>query len=168
MPSRAPLLNNDLELYDLSCLLNVSPQVAQGFIVLLGGMMMDVTAQKNGKLKESDLNLAFSALTDGNIIDACFGVNNVSSKEGASSAARSHVKEVKSALASAGCEDDRVKRAIVDTYRKVFRAILDFHQQVAKLSLWTFCFKYNKCVRDADVAVHDLFEQLVEVIVASK
>ena len=128
--------------------------------------MMDVTAQKSGKLKESDLNLAFSALTDGNIVDACFGVNNMTQKQG-DSAAHAHVKKVKSALADAGSNSDRAKRAIVDTYRNVFRAVVKFHEEVAKLSLWTFCFKYNKCVRVTEDAVHNLFEQLVEVISSS-
>lgn len=164
MPSPAPLLKNELELYDIQCLLNVGPQVAQGFIVMLGGMTMDVTSQKKQKLKESDLNLAFMAVTDGNVVDACFGVSNTQRND---SAGKVQCKKVKAALADVGSESDVVKRAIVDTYRKAFREIVEFHEKVGKLSMWTFCFRYGKLARNAEGAIYDLFENLVEVISSS-
>eukprot|EP00980_Cylindrotheca_fusiformis_P024518 scaffold11979_cov130-Cylindrotheca_fusiformis.AAC.6 len=71
MPSNELLLNeNEIlnKLYDPDCMMAIELSVARGYIALLGGLDHE----------NADLSLSFMSLTQGNVIDACFGVVDAS------------------------------------------------------------------------------------------
>ncbi|CAJ1931892.1 unnamed protein product [Cylindrotheca closterium] len=75
MPSNELLLQErDIldKLYDAESMMEIEKSVAQGYITLLGG----------NQDADADPALSFMALTQGNVIDACFGVSSASMSRG--------------------------------------------------------------------------------------
>ncbi|EEC44394.1 predicted protein [Phaeodactylum tricornutum CCAP 1055/1] len=170
----APLMKSEAHtpLYDLACMLSIGASVAQGFIILLGGSGLpldDNGATSSPDMSDSDYNLGFLVLTEGNVVDACFGVDTTSSigvldLYSPRNRAKDQAKIVKCILAEAGNSSDAVQRKAVDSYRNAFRVCVRFHEKVAQLNFLTYCFKYHQIMYEANVNVQELFVELQEAI----
>ena len=90
-------------LYDEECTLAIDIEKAQGFLVLLQSQ-----------------ELAFMVLTDGNILDACFGAPPLR-REGVQ---YSKTHDAKNALVAASETSDSIPALAIATYKKRIRAIL--------------------------------------------
>jgi hypothetical protein len=159
-------------LYDASCMLQVDAQMGHGFVIILGGMTAippsNKKKQSRGKNKIDDDNavmLGYLALTEGNVIDACFGIKNQADRGKKSSVEQS--KKVKRLITNAADSSDSVRRLAVETYRKAFVHVLDFHKEVAKLNFFTKCFSYGKIQHEAEMSLKDDFAQLQEAVAAA-
>jgi hypothetical protein len=161
-------------LYDATCMLQVDAQMGHGFVIILGGMSAIAPAnnkknqQSRGKNKIDDDNavmLGYLAITEGNVVDACFGIKSQADRSKKSSVEQA--KRVKSLITNAADSSDSVRRLAVETYRKAFVHVLDFHKEVAKLNFFTKCFSYGKIQHEAEMALKDDFAQLKEAVAAA-
>jgi hypothetical protein len=157
-------------LYDATCMLQVDAQMGHGFVIILGGMSAIAPAgkKKRGKNKIDDDNavmLGYLAITEGNVIDACFGIKHQADKGKKSS--MEQAKRVKRLITNAADSSDSVRRLAVETYRKAFVHVLDFHKEVAKLNFFTKCFSYGKIQHEVEMALKDDFAQLQEAVAAA-
>jgi hypothetical protein len=162
------------QLYDPTCILKVDRQIAQGFVVLMAGASADPPPEesaagkgkkkKKNKLERSALELGFMAITDGNIVDACFGVNSGPGSSVRATAASDHVKRIKQLLSDSADANDQIPRISVLTYQQAFRVVVHFHEEVAKLNFFTSCFKYGRIQHDAHEALRITFQQLTDAV----
>ena len=145
--------------YDPDCTLQIPPSIISGYVVLLGGGNSMETAQESEN--EESTTLGFLALTEGNVIDACFGMCSII---GRSRAASKEVQSVKSLLADAADENDRVRSVAVHSYYTSFM-ILKLHQEkLSRLNWFARCFRYRGLCRDATADLSKAFEQLNELV----
>ncbi|GKY95978.1 hypothetical protein MPSEU_000558300 [Mayamaea pseudoterrestris] len=165
-----PLVSHkSLMFYDLDCMLNVSTSLANGYIVILaGGAPKESVLNAQGCVvnqpieKEADnIVLGFLALTEGNVIDSCFGVSPVTSKM---SSSRKYVERLKSLLLSAADENDDIRRLAVDTYIEIFGVLLQYQGQLRNLNCFTRCFRYGRLRRQAQANLERVFETLKHAI----
>ena len=185
-----------VQLYDTSSTLKIDPDVAKAYIVLLTGagtlkkegdnadipLALLPQAYKEANVSEDDVvflnenvsvsdeSLAFGALTDGNVLDACFGV-----KDG--SAGRSHASDSKSiellqkakgALREAQGSTDSTTNDAIQAYVRCFRIVIGYNE--ARKSTWfwfPFCWGYRSARGRAEKALKLAFQHLNEVIEAS-
>mmetsp|Transcript_30922 Transcript_30922/g.47409 ORF Transcript_30922/g.47409 Transcript_30922/m.47409 type:complete len:194 (-) Transcript_30922:1368-1949(-) len=148
--------SNNVQLYDPDSMLEISKEVAKGFQILLSGGLRPAktrrgkrakeseTAQANKEIEDSSLSLAFMSLTDGNVVDACFGVNmNKRGRERQSDRAFRLARTVKALLADVSDENQSVRRVAVGTYEKAFEILMQYHDEMSSLNFITWCFKYS-------------------------
>jgi hypothetical protein len=170
--NQTPLMpRNCPTLYDEACMLDLNVHMAQGFAILLTGAGCDLQAlsqaRKNGPSKQST-RLGFSALTDGNVVDACFGNTTRSFKsQPASPQGQRQIKEVKRVLGDAD-DDDKIPRIAVGAYAKGFKSILKFRSDVDKLNFITRCFRYGTLKRRAKAALEEAFAPLQDALDAAQ
>ncbi|GAX19745.1 hypothetical protein FisN_37Lh009 [Fistulifera solaris] len=160
MPSAAQIMGEPIQLYDQTALLEMDLAKAQGYAILLQGSAE--APRPGGKLSKQSELLAFSALTDGNVIDACFGTLN--SKE-ASEQAQRKVKDVKRIL-SDGVEQRSFPSVAVQAYAGAFRVVLKYQTAANKLNFLTRCFFYNGIKKTAIQELAESFAELQKAIAA--
>jgi len=147
--------------------MNTNGEVAHGYVVLLGGTGPEQTkgaATEKDNLDESQLSLGFMALTEGNVVDACFGVHLTTKKN---CKARQYAKEAKAFLAEAADSSDNFRRLAVNTYRHAFEIVFEFQEEVNKLNFFTVCFFYRGLQRKAESSLKRAFEDLQEATEAA-
>jgi hypothetical protein len=170
----SPLLESkNVRLYDADCLVSVNDDIVYGLLIILGGpseqslQKASIYDQKSG-LDEDAINLGFLAITEGNVLDACFGghvMSAVASAKGASSPqVQKQVKMVKSLLLDAADHNDDIRRLAVSTYRSAFFEVRSFHKKVSHLNFITRCFFYHKYRAEAHEILKTCFANLEEVI----
>lgn len=156
--SSKPLVVSDsaMPLYSASCVLSISADVAQGFVILLTGGPV-----KKDDKEESTITLGFLAITEGNVVDACFGVET-----NRKSGARRQAQGVKQHLAMAADDAPGLPKVAVEAYRNAFIICQEFHASVGKLQWWNFCFHYAKLQHDAEMRLKEAFAPLEETLAA--
>ena len=180
-------------LYDPQELLNMDSKVASGYVVLMGGYptaMMNNSNKKKQKKKgrqsrdESDggddaavpkldrgaVNLAFLALTDGNVIDACFGVKAHMSAEAATRRTNQAAKlanDAKTLLNEALRSSDAVREIAVTAYGKAFQVVIQYNEDMKGLNFITRCYRWKPINRKAEEALYQAFKPLNEAIDAA-
>lgn len=161
-------------LYDVTALMEMETPMAQGFAILLtgaageqpkGNSSSSSNNKKNGGISQQAVMLGFSALTDGNVLDACFGVLN---KQTASKQGLRQAKDVKIALSDAAESNNKIPRIAVAAHSKAFRTILAFRAEVDKLNFFTKCFKYAGIQKKAKEALEEAFGTLQDAIQATR
>lgn len=168
-------------LYDPVCMLDINREVASGYLILLlGGPDRTISPQKKRRGKrernmvatrdseESDegvVSLAFSSLTDGNVVNACFGAPT--QPIAVSSPSYTMARNAKNALAAAADGNDLMKRLAVESYAAGFRIVIDYNDEMARLSPCSRCFKQAELRRKADRDLKQTFSSLSEAVAAS-
>jgi len=168
-------------LYDPVCMLDISQEVASGYLILLlGGPETTLSPQKKrrGKrdrslvlaqsdpdLNDSVVNLSFLALTDGNVLNACFGAPTQLCD--ASSPAYQMAQNGKAALADAADSSDAVRKLAVQSYVMGFRVVRDYNDKVARMSPCTRCFKQAELHKRAEHDLNVAFRTLSEAVAAA-
>jgi len=174
MSKSAPLLQNADKalppLYDPASMMNMDPELARGFIVLMGGKV-----EKNGKVStpkppgpgavdEANATLGFLALTEGNTVEACFGVNAVTTgRQG-----RKQAQQVKVLLADAVDGNEDIRRLAVRTYQGAFRIVYRFGEKKRRLNVFTRCLCYRKMQEKAQKDLRENFQLLEEAVQATR
>ena len=158
---KTPLVgaNSPPPLYDASSMLELDSQLAQGYEILLTG-----ANEQSGKTGPSQqtVTLGFSALTQGNVVDACFGMLQSKQAQGLKK-----VKEAKSILAVAAADNSHIPRIAVTAYAKAFQVVLSFRSELNNLNFFTKCFKYGSIQRAAVEALQEAFAPLSEAVEAA-
>jgi hypothetical protein len=148
------------KLYDEDSILELKPSMASGFVILLAG---GPTGKK--KTKKADVNLGFLALTEGNVLDACFGV--VSSSRGKNTPATRSAREGKDLLGNAGYTSDDFKRIAVEGYCEAFEVAVVYHEEFGRLNCITRCFKTKGIRKKAQKNLRVAFLNVAKAITES-
>lgn len=160
------LLAGKLQLYDPSCMLELDQQMAQGYAILLTGAQEQSRKHKKKSSSgpsQQTVMLGFSAMTEGNVIDACFGLTSGAPSQRGSQ----QVKDVKNALGEASMNNDKIPRIAVMAYSTAFKVILSFKSEVSKLNFFSKCFKYAAIQKQATEALQEAFAPLHDALAES-
>ena len=133
-------------LYDEECTLDIDIEKAQGFLVLLQSQ-----------------ELAFMALTDGNILDACFGAPPLR-REGPHYI---KTRDAKNALVAASETSDSIPALAIVTYKKGMEIVVKQHMKIKKTFFCCRCFVQGRIRRKAKAKLHENFKILQEAVQAS-
>ncbi|KAG7346735.1 hypothetical protein IV203_005804 [Nitzschia inconspicua] len=156
------------KLYDAESMMQIKSTVANGYAVLLNNGA--ISPKNNGKKKEKSpkkkkqddsTSLAFLALTSGNVLDACFGVEQASRT--GDSPARRKAQAAKDLLD--GCSTtDSFQDLAVETYYNAFKIVIEYNEQMSKLNCFTRCFKAKKIQTETEQKLNTTFSRLAEAI----
>ena len=182
-------------LVDLDSALDIPRDVADGYLILLSGgtnsaqtirqqrkknkvssvptstKKGDVTVRSFGTLTPAELSsmqLAFNSLTDGNAIDALFGVKSMGGirrSKSTSEKAYKSANEAKQALLEAAMASEANRLLAVETYIKCFEIIIKYHLDSEKVSAW--CGKKEQVRQLAAKQITAVFRPLDEGVAAS-
>lgn len=134
-------------LYDANVMVDMDPDKIHGFLVLLQG----------------DETLAFMALTDGNILDACVGAPTAR-REGA----RYQIaRQAKQALAASVDSSDAIAPLAVLTYKKSLSIVQDHYARISKTFFCCRCFVQGRIKQKATQDIKEAFRMLEEAVAAS-
>jgi len=156
--------------YEPDATLEISRDSAEGFIILLSDGKENAQGLTQGsQATGNDISLAFMSITDGNVIDACFGNSPmgglkfkgseyaVKSASTAKSMIRDAVEE------SPPSTSERLKVLTVKTYKECFQIVVKYNDKIKKNSILSWCFKAKQIRKDAEKSLEDCFKDLVEL-----
>uniref|UniRef100_A0A7S3PUB6 Uncharacterized protein n=1 Tax=Chaetoceros debilis TaxID=122233 RepID=A0A7S3PUB6_9STRA len=118
----------------------------------------------------SAIQLAFAALTDGNVIEATFGVESTGGlkrHKNTSEVAYNASKAAKQAIMDAAIPSDSIRQLAVETYIKAFEIVVTYHINLSTVGFITWCFKHQKFRDTAADELMSAFGPLAEAIAAS-
>jgi hypothetical protein len=160
MPSNELLLKeNEIlnkKLYDAEAMMSIKKTVAHGYIALLGGLD-----------KKSDLALSFMAITQGNVLDACFGVaENASVRRKEETPATRSAKAAKELLdeCAATTNSDEFEQLAVTAYCTAFKEVVAYNDKMGKLNCITRCFRSKKIRKKAENQLRVAFTELAKAV----
>ena len=162
---KQPLTNSrdeEIILYDMAAMVTMNAQIANGYVALL---TPSKNAGKKKKDRENAYMVAFMALTDGNVVDACFGLQSYSRD-------RDHngtvfCRRAKTLISEAADASDAVSQLAVDTYREAFVIVTETEQKLRKMNFLIRCFFSGGILRRQREAIQKAFQRLEESIQAS-
>ena len=151
------------KLYDADSMMLIPSSVASGFVVLLGG---DRHNNPNPILN-ADLSLAFLSLTQGNVLDACFGVVNPSAvRRGPATPASQSAREGKAMLDECAqtTSTESFQRAAVSAYCDAFQLVIIHCDQMNRLNCITRCFLSRRIRKKTERNLQEAFMGLAKAI----
>jgi hypothetical protein len=177
-----------LPLFDAESVLEIPKDVADGFLILLSGGQKSAKIIEQNKTNSSyespssgtpaDLNFAFNALTDGNVIEATFGVEsngglkraNTTSEIAFNAARTAKMAIMDASLAASSSTNSSsppkvsVKDLSVQTYIRCFEIVIAYHLELESIGFITYCIKHHKVTEKAMRKLREAFESLNEAI----
>lgn len=184
-----------VRLYDIDSTLEISRDVADGYLILLSGGLSSAqsikqqrnkkkvssaptpsgepSAQSINKLTPEQVNaihLAFFALTDGNAVDTIFGVKSFGGSrrsKGTSERAFNASNDAKRALMDAAVSSDAIRLLAVETYVKCFEIIVKYHMDLEMINFIARCAKHQKIRDSASKQIEELFHALEEGVAST-
>mmetsp|Transcript_8365 Transcript_8365/g.20128 ORF Transcript_8365/g.20128 Transcript_8365/m.20128 type:complete len:164 (-) Transcript_8365:134-625(-) len=158
MPSNELLLREkDIldKLYDAESMMEIEKSVAQGYITLLGGNCAD-----------ADPALSFLALTQGNVIDACFGVSSASISRGEVTPNMQSARTAKALLDECALNSTReqFQQLAVTSYKNAFEEVVAHNQRRSKLNCITRCCRPKKVRKKAEQQLKAAFLELAKAV----
>ena len=150
---RKPLTNShndEIILYDQTAMWEIKSHIADGYVSLL---------------KTDDKELAFFALTQGNVVDACFGISSFAKDRDHKGAA--FARKAKGLIDQAADTSEGVKKTAVETYRKAFETLIQTHDKKKKIFFLFRCFFSGGIQKRGQKAIEDAFLPLEEAIQSS-
>ena len=137
---------NAFPLVDADTALEITKDVAEGYMILLSGGNITAQTIKNRKLEQGkkaskssfaptaislvdskSIDFAFAALTEGNVIEAAFGVESnggLKRSRNTSETAYNNARNAKHALMDACMSSESIKRLAVETYIRLFLSLI--------------------------------------------
>jgi hypothetical protein len=159
--------NGALPLYEPSAMLELDAQMAQGYAILLtGAQEQSLRTKKHAGPSRQTIMLGFAAMTDGNVVEACFGVRQAHGSS-ASDTVKRDIKNVKNALSEAQQSDNKIALVAVTAYAQAFQVIAAFRSELDKMNFITKCFRYGGIRNNALEALQKCFAPLQEALAAS-
>lgn len=107
--------------------------------------------------------IAWHALTDGNVIDSCFGIKAHGPRGKVESPAMISVKNAKTQLLAASEAHKEIMLLAVEAYGRCFEIVLEYQQEIEKLGLagCLFCPTRMAITDRAHKQLNEAFEYLV-------
>jgi hypothetical protein len=156
------------KLYDAESMMQIKTAVASGYVILLNNGA--ASPKNNGKKKkkspkkkkkEDDTSLAFMALTSGNVLDACFGVEKASRR--GDSPAKRKAQAAKDLLERSNTTDSFQDLA-VSTYNNAFKIVIEHDEQMSNLNCFTRCFRAKKIQNGTEQKLKAAFSRLAKAV----
>merc|ERR1712232_291994 len=140
--------------------------VASGYVALLGGAPR---TRKDGReepeLDKPALTLAFMALTDGNVIDACFGVQpGIRNSEARSVRCAQSAKDL---ISDAVHANSKIRRVAVQAYSDAFQVAIGHSKELEELNCLTKCSSSGKIFRESEYKLQEAFGPLKSAIASA-
>jgi hypothetical protein len=183
-------------LLDIEAALEIPKDVADGYLILLSGGNISAKTIKEKRQKDlkrsksspndggntfheknqdtvsfvPDMNFAFATLSDGNVIDAAFGVESnggLKRSKTTSEIAFNAAKAAKQAIADASVSSEHIKKLAVETYIRLFEIIIQLHLDLENIGFITWCVKHQKIQERAIQEIKHVFGPLNEAIASS-
>jgi len=136
------------------------------------GISYEVTFDEFEDLPEH-LTVAWLALTEGNVVDSCFGVeahggSRVFGGKGETPAAAA-AKSAKSQLQLASESHHVLQLLAIEAYGRCFEVVMEYHQEMEELGLFSnvFCYRGKMISDKAREKLKDAFEYLTGAVEAS-
>jgi len=195
---------NHLPLYNADSTLDISQDVADGFLILLSAghnsarairrERQSIKARKSKQITVVDkkhvvtdrggltaqspkdavnlsaIQLCFAALTEGNVIEATFGVETTGGlkrSKNTSERAYNAARNAKAAIADAAIASETIKQIAVKTYCRCFEIVIMYNIDLERIGLITWCSRHRKLREAAEKQLRDAISQLDEAIAAS-
>lgn len=137
--------------------MEMKPSVASGFVILLnGGPASPSTSDGN-----EGLPLAFLSLTSGNVIEACFGVENLIIRD--DTPARRSAREAKTLLGEHDTTES-FREIAVSAYCEGFKTVIEYNKQMDKMNCFTKCFRAKKVREEYEQKIRRAFSSLVRAL----
>jgi hypothetical protein len=158
------------KLYDAESMMLIERNVANGFVVLLnngstnGGSSGGKEKKKTKSETQEDNSLAFMALTSGNVLDACFGVQQAG-KRGEDTPAKRKAQDAKNMLDAAASTEAFCNLA-VEAYRDAFEIVVEYNDDMNQLNCITKCFQAGKLRTNTEEKLEKAFANLAQAIAA--
>ena len=144
---------NAIPLYDAEALLDVSPEVSQGYLILLSSYTND------------DRTLSFASLIDGNVLDACFGTR--SQRQDTTSPLWRHCRDAKIALSTAADSSPSFNKLAIETYVHAFTIVKNYHVAIHKMHCCIRCFRQGAKRSKAKQDLKDAFATLTIAVITA-
>jgi len=123
----------------------------------------DEAAAVNSSEVKDESSLAFFALTEGNIVEACYNVRQLGTQLNGSNFAVSAVKKTKDVLRQQE-DNEAIKLLAVESYKNCFLAVIQFHNEMDQLGVISRCMK-SKSIRDkAGKSIKSSFDNLKDAV----
>lgn len=189
---------SNLPLYSADSTIDISLDVADGFLILLSSGRISArtirqeyrsgsvnndektknraatnqagTKAHSRELDPSAIQLCFAALTEGNVIEATFGVETTGgSKRSKYTSERAYnaAKNAKNMISDAAMSSEAIRQIAVDTYCRCFEIIIMYNIDLQRIGFITWCLRHQKVREAAEKQLRDAFSQLDEAIAAS-
>ena len=164
----------DILFYNSDSTMDISRDVAKGFLILLTlGNNTDNNNNNNNKDNYNDddrIKFAFAVLTDGNIIDICFGDKPQGGiKFAGSSYSIKLAKRTKQLLKDFGDNDsdntNTNKEIAINAYKQCLQTVINCHDEIDELgivSLW--CWKARYVRKKTEDKLRESFSSLKQAI----
>lgn len=120
--------------------------------------------------EQSAIEFAFAALTNGNAIDAMFGVKSMGGirrSKGTSEQAYNAANSAKRAIMDASVVSDAARLLTVETYVKCCEILVKYHMDLEQTGFITYCMKYQKIREATEKQLMEIFRPLDELVAAS-
>lgn len=197
--------NIDFLFYNSDSTMDINRDVAKGFLILLTVGNPDEKVKKNNKHNtvnnksvpnntndtsstsnsnnnnnniDDDNNsilFPFTVLTDGNIIDACFGDQPQGGIKFAGSTyavkAAKRAKQILKEVADSGMDsqlDYKNKEIAVNAYRQCLEIVMEFHDKMEELGIVSWCWKASSIRKKAEEDLRESFSSLKQAALQSK
>lgn len=157
-------------LYDPNSMLELSASLCQGYVTLLSaGKASEQAKGGNSDNNDNNTELAYAAITDGNVIDVCFGVVSFSSASKATASTMQRIKDVKEIIDDLVNSDlnnnndgDEItlEGMVVRAYCTSFQNIIQMHDRMKRLNFITKCFCYQRIRHQTMQSIRENFHPL--------
>lgn len=118
----------------------------------------------------SAIQLCFAALTQGNVIEAAFGVETTGGlkrSKHTSERAYNAAKNAKTAISDAAYSSESIQQQAIETYCKCFEIVIMYDIDLERIGFITWCLRHQKVREAAEKQLQDAFSHLNEAITAS-
>lgn len=163
--------------YELDATLDIPRSTAEGYVILLAGGKVNKLRTEgnsnnisnnisNNTIGESDdeVTLAYAAITEGNVIDACFGINPLGGvKFGGSSYAVKSASKTKSIIRDTvldASSEVMVKKATINSYLKCFEIMIQYHDEISAHTFLSWCWRSKQIRKKTQKRLEDCFAGL--------
>lgn len=130
----------------------------------------DTSSTNNTRIPDDAIALAFMSLTDGNVVDALFGVQGrggIRRAKETSKFAYEAAREAKEALREASYSSEAIPRIAVEAYELCFEVIIDYHKRLDKVGFFSQCYQREIIRGEAEESLEEAFAILREAVEAA-
>jgi len=182
------LPQSEIPLFDVDATLSIPRNVADGYLILLSGGMKSAKALRDGmKAKRANggesssqsfetnremsmVKLSFAAITEGNVVEATFGVEctgGMRKGKNTSEKAFNNSRRMKAALVDASIASEGIPTLVVNTYIRSFEVVSTYHMKIEQLGFISWCWRHQKIREMSITDLKKAFEPLKEALNAS-
>lgn len=168
-PHSEPLVSDPtaIPFYDPQVMITMPKPLAQGYISLLsGGDPKGMENLRRNRIKRSAVEMGFLALTEGNVVEACFGISQQLATRDSPKVAAT-VRRIKNLLEQTADSNETICKLAVGSYLKAFEIVINGRDEIDQLNFFTRCFFLGKVAKKTQQELQEAFAMLQEAVQAA-